>query len=80
MSRTEVLEKITTTLRQVFDDKSLVITDATTAADVDEWDSLNHITIISNIERAFKVKFALGELSKLENVGQMVDLILKKTA
>ncbi len=80
MNRAEILEKITTTLRQVFDDKSLVITDATTASDVDDWDSLNHITIISNIERAFKVKFALGELSKLENVGQMVDLILKKTA
>jgi acyl carrier protein len=80
MSREEILTKITATLREVFEDKNLVVTDATTAKDVDEWDSLNHITIISNIERAFKVKFALGELMKLQNIGQMIDLIQKKTA
>ncbi len=80
MNREEILIKITATLREVFEDKNLVVTEATTAADVDEWDSLNHITIISNIERAFKVKFALAELMKLQNIGQMIDLIQKKMA
>lgn len=80
MSREEILTKITATLKEVFEDKNLVVTETTTAKDVDEWDSLNHITIISNIERAFKVKFALAELMKLQNIGQMIDLIQKKTA
>lgn len=80
MTREEILTKVTATLREVFEDKNLAVTETTTAKDVDEWDSLNHITVISNIERVFKVKFALGELMKIQNIGQMIDLIQKKSA
>ncbi len=78
MTREEVLESIGNTLRQVFGDKTIVVTSSTSAKDINDWDSLNHITIISSIERAFKLKFSLSEITKLQNVGDMADLILVK--
>ncbi len=64
--------------RQVFDDSSIVIKRETTADDIDEWDSLSHINLVIAVETKFGIKFALGELQALKNVGEMVDLIEKK--
>ena len=50
MERNEIMEKVTSVFRDVFDDEELVITDSTTAADIEDWDSLTHITLISAIE------------------------------
>ena len=80
MNKAEVMATLAETIKDVFENKSLSITEATSADDVDEWDSLTHISLIDVIEKKFKVKFALGELMKLQNVGQMADLILKKAA
>lgn len=79
MNREEILNRINTTLKSVFDDKALVITEKTTANDIGDWDSLNHLTVISNVERTFGVKFSLSEITKLQNVGSMVDLIIAKS-
>lgn len=79
MNKKDIMEKLTETIRRVFENEGIEIKEATTANDVDEWDSLAHISLIGEIEKTFKVKFALGELMKLQNVGQMADLILKKT-
>lgn len=78
MTREEVVQIIGNTLRQVFGDKNIIVTSSTSAKDISDWDSLNHITIISSIERAFKLKFSLSEITKLQNVGDMADLILVK--
>jgi acyl carrier protein len=78
MSKSEVMEKLTATIREVFENSSIVVSETTTADDVDEWDSLGHISLVEQIESLFKVKFALAELMKLQNVGDMADLILKK--
>ena len=51
---------------------------ATTAADVEGWDSLAHINLVVAIEKKYKVKFALGELQELKNVGDMADLLATK--
>jgi acyl carrier protein len=64
--------------RQVFDDPGIVIKRETTADDIDEWDSLSHINLVIAVESKFNIKFALGELQTLKNVGDMVDLIEKK--
>ncbi len=64
--------------RQVFDDPSIVIKRETTADDIDEWDSLSHINLVIAVETKFNIKFALGELQALKNVGEMIDLIEKK--
>jgi acyl carrier protein len=78
MSNPEILQAVTTIMREVLELPDLNVTTATSAADVDEWDSMTHIQLISEIERKYKVRFALGELQALKNVGDMIGLIEKK--
>ncbi len=63
---------------RVFDDDDVVATEDLSAKDVEEWDSLSHIRLVVAIEGDLNVSFTTGELAVLENVGQMVDLILRK--
>jgi acyl carrier protein len=76
------MEKIITQLlnifKDVFDDDSLNISTATTAEDIDGWDSLTHIRLIVAIEKSFSLRFSASEISNLANVGEMVDLISRK--
>ena len=64
--------------RQVFDDDTIVVDLTTTANDIEEWDSLTHINLVVAVEMRFKIKFALGELQSLKNVGDMAALVNKK--
>jgi acyl carrier protein len=72
------LEQLTPIFREVFDDDGIVLTRQTTADDVDAWDSLSHMNLIMAVEMKFRVKFALGELQSLKNVGELADLVEKK--
>ncbi len=74
----DTLERVTPIFHQVFEDDSIVIKRDTTADDVDAWDSLSHINLVIAIEMEFNIRFALGELQTLKNVGEMCDLIDKK--
>lgn len=78
MSREEILKKVNEVFADVFDDKSLVISDNTTAADIEDWDSLMHITLISSIEEELGIKFEMAEVVNFNNVGDMVSAICKK--
>ncbi len=78
MNENEIFEKVSRVMKEVFEDQNLKVTDLTNAEDIDEWDSLTHIVLISNIEKDFKLRFALGELQTLKNVGDMVKLIQRK--
>ena len=78
MSREEVFEKVTDIFREVFDDDDLVIGDSTNSDDIEDWDSLEHITLIISMEKEFNMKFDIKEVNKLENVGQMIDMICSK--
>lgn len=78
MTFEQIMTKQQEILRSVFDEDDLEVTKDTNADDVDEWDSLTHIQLISEIESAFGVKFALGELQTLKNIGDMANLILTK--
>ena len=64
--------------RGVFDDDKLVVSEATTASDIKDWDSLAHVNLVVAIEQRFGVRFALGELQGLKNVGGMLELINRK--
>lgn len=75
MNRVEIFEKLNAIFRDVFDDDSIVVNDSTTADDVDGWDSLAHITLISVIEDEFDFKFNMKQVVSLKNVGEMVDII-----
>ena len=63
---------------EIFDDDQLIITLETTAKDIPEWDSFNHIYIIISSETRFGVKFRTSELDELRNVGDFVRLICEK--
>jgi len=66
-------------MSDTFDVDDLTVTRETTAADIEEWDSLSHIRLIVAIERAFGVKFSNAEIERLRNVGELVDTIASKT-
>jgi acyl carrier protein len=74
----DIIKKLRIIFQDVFDDESLTINNDTTAEDIDDWDSLEHINLIVAIEKDFKFKVTLGELQDLQNVGDMVGLIGKK--
>jgi acyl carrier protein len=71
---------LTQIFRDVFDDDELVISEVTTALDVEGWDSLANIRIMVSIEKAFGVRFAAAEISNLTNVGTLAELVLRKQA
>ncbi len=78
MTREEVFEKLTEVFQDVFDDDSIVLSDETTADDIEDWDSLMHITLISEVEDAFDVNFSMKEVTGMHNVGEMVTSILEQ--
>ena len=76
MNRDEVYSRLKEVFQDVFD-KEVALTDATTAADVPGWDSLNHITLIGTIEDEFDIKFPMKDVVHMKNVGELVDKILE---
>ncbi len=78
MTREEVFNGVQEIFRDIFDENDLVINDTTSSETIEDWDSLNHINLVSAIEKEFKIKFALGELITLKDVGAMVDLMVDK--
>jgi acyl carrier protein len=79
-NRAEIMQTLTAIFRDVFDNPSLVLHNDLTAADVENWDSLNHIDLIVAVERKFNIKLTTREVSSLKNVGQLADLAEKKVA
>lgn len=78
MTREYIAEKVQEIFRDIFDDDELVITDETNADDIEDWDSLEHISLIVAMEKEFNMKFDIKQVNKLENVGGMIDLILEQ--
>jgi acyl carrier protein len=78
MNRDELHEKLTRVFREVFGQPMLVIHDDMSAADVRNWDSLNHVTMIYAAEKKFGIKFSTREVQNLKNVGELVSLIDQK--
>lgn len=77
MTNQEIIEKLNGVFSDVFDEK-IIVTPQTTASDIEDWDSLTHITLISEVEDAFNVKFSMKEVMGMQNVGEMIDIIQKR--
>jgi acyl carrier protein len=73
-----LLPEVQEIFRDVFDQPDLVITRESNASTVEDWDSLSHINLITAITKKYQIKFALGELEDLKNVGDMLDLMRAK--
>lgn len=78
MEKNEILSKLQDIIRETVDNEDVVITEATTASDVDGWDSLAHVMIIGEIRNEFGVKLTSTEVGTLQNVGAMLDAISAK--
>ena len=78
MTREEIFDKLNEVFQDVFDDEDIVVNDNTTADDIEDWDSLEHINLIVAVERAFGIKFTMGETTSMKNVGAMVDIITSR--
>ena len=74
----DILERLQPLFRDILDNPKLTVTRESSGHNVAGWDSLAHINIVAETEREFGVRFALGELESLKNVGDMVDLIALK--
>ena len=78
MERTDIFDKLNDIFVDVLDLDEVELTDATTADDIEEWDSLSHVQLVVAIEKAFGVKFTALEIMKWKNVGELVDSIAQK--
>lgn len=76
----DVINKFTEIFQDVLEDDDIELSYETTADDIDEWDSINHISLVVEIEKEFNVSFTAGEIRGFVNVGEMCDGILKKLA
>jgi acyl carrier protein len=73
MERT--LTRVTDVFRDVFNDDELVISRNTTAKDIPDWDSVMHVSLVIQVEKAFGIRFSSTEVAQLQNVGELVDLV-----
>lgn len=78
MKKEEVHSKLQDIFRDVFEEDDLIIKDETDADSIEEWDSLIHVSLIANIESDFDIRFSVGEIGELKDVGEMVSLITQK--
>ena len=78
MERSGILAKVEEIFRDELEVDDLVLTDETTADDVEEWDSLSHVQLVAAMEEAFGIEFKSREILSWENIGDLIDSIEKK--
>ncbi len=79
MTESNITSKLQEIFRSVFEDKMLEINSETSAKNVPNWDSMNHILLITEIENQFDVSFEMDDLIEMKSVGDIVAAILRKT-
>jgi acyl carrier protein len=79
-NRDETLSRLTRVFYEIFDDESIILSNEMAAKDLEEWDSLNHITLVLAVEKEFGVLLNAAEVGTLENVGQMLDLLVARAS
>ena len=75
MNKEEIYERLNEVFRDVFDDESITVNENTTSSDIEDWDSLEHINLVVAVEQEFGIKFNMGEVTTMKNVGEMVNII-----
>lgn len=78
LTRADILTKIRDILAEVTDDDNLQLSESTTAQDVPEWDSINHVKLLIGLESELGFRFDTEEVGGLKNVGELIDLVEKK--
>ena len=78
MERNEIFKRVEEIFREELEQEDLVLSDETTADDVDGWDSLSHVQLVAAMEEAFGIEFKSREILSWDNVGDLIDSIEKK--
>jgi acyl carrier protein len=78
MDKPEILKEVNAIFIDVLDNENIVLKTETTANDIAEWDSLNHIQLVVAVEKHFKIRFSSGEIQRWKNVGEMIDSLSAK--
>jgi acyl carrier protein len=78
MEKEDILKKVNEVFIDVLEDDTIVLSYETTAGDVEEWDSLNHIHLVAAVEKALKIRFTSHEIQSWKNIGDMIDSIVAK--
>jgi acyl carrier protein len=76
MSKAEILQQVNGIFIDVLDDDGIILSEITTASDVEGWDSLTHIELIVAVEKRFKCRFTSREIQSWKNVGEMIASIM----
>ena len=80
MTSDQVYVRLGNIFRNLFDDETIVLTSATTAADIAGWDSFAHINLLLTIQSEFGVRFKAAEIEEMRNVGDLVNFVMRKQA
>lgn len=75
MNKNELWERLNEVFRDVFDDRKITVDENTTAEDIEDWDSLEHINLVEAVEQEFRMCFKMKEVSGMKNVGEMARII-----
>ncbi|MBQ4465784.1 MAG: acyl carrier protein [Oscillospiraceae bacterium] len=78
MNTEQAMARLTEVFRNVFDDDDIVLTAETSAKDIEDWDSLEHINLIAAVEKEFKMRFTVKEVSGMKNVGEMAQIVCER--
>lgn len=78
MTEEQIQSEVQDVFRRVFGDSTLTVTQTTTQDDIEAWDSLEHINILSIIEQKYNVKFDLSEVMEIKSAGDIMDLVAQK--
>jgi acyl carrier protein len=73
----EIRNRLNTVFQDVFDDPEIQIRDNMTAEDIEDWDSVAHITLVLSVEKEFGLRLNISEIGKLHNVGAMIELLTR---
>ena len=80
MAREDIKKQVQDIFRDILDEEDLILTDITTAHDVDGWDSLSHIQLVVAMEKYFKLRFTAKEILSWNDVGELIDSIASKSS
>ena len=78
MTTEQAMARLTEVFRNVFDDDDIVLTANPSAKDIEDWDSLEHINLIAAVEKEFKMRFTVKEVSGMKNVGEMAQIVCER--
>ena len=78
MNKNDVIVRLNEVFRDVFGDDSITVNESTTSADIDDWDSIEHINLVGAVEQEFGLRFKMREVSGMKNVGEMIGIICER--